>query len=176
MIRFFDHLEKCGFFFLIFGMVLVFQFQSSQSTADLLKIVSDRVVGAFNRSWATQTVALDIPKTFDRVWYAGLLHKLNSYGISSRIFGLISVISNRWLWVVLDGKSLQEYAAGGGAPQRSILRSSFFLFHINDLTDDVICNTAIYAGNTILYSKCDQASDFWQENLSLKLPPWKLEL
>ena len=65
--------------------------------------------------------------------------------------------------MVLDGKSLQEYAAGVGAPQRFIFRSSFFLFDINDLTDDVICNTAIYAVDTILYSKCDQASDLWQE-------------
>ena len=149
-------------FFLIFSMVLVLQFQSSQSTADLLKIVSE-LLGLLTGLGQLKTVALDIPKTFDRVWYARLLHKLNSYSISSRIFGLISVISNRWLWVVLDGKSLYEYAAGGGAPQRSILRSSFSLFHINDLTDDVICNTTIYAGNTILYSKCDQASNFWQE-------------
>ena len=30
---------------------------------------------------------------------------------------------------------------------------------INDLPDDVICNIAISADNTIHYSKCDQASD-----------------
>ena len=29
---------------------------------------------------------------------------------------------------------------------------------INDLPDDVICNTVMNADNTILYSKCDQAS------------------
>ena len=45
---------------------------------------------AFNRSGATQAVALDISKAFDRVWHAGLLHKLRSYGISGQIFGLIS--------------------------------------------------------------------------------------
>ena len=28
---------------------------------------------------------------------------------------------------------------------------------------DVICNIAIYADDTTLYSKCDQASDMWQE-------------
>ena len=65
--------------------------------------------------------------------------------------------------MVLDGKPLQEYAAGVAAAQWFIFCSSFFLFHINDLTDDVICNTAIYAVDTILYSKCDQASDLWQK-------------
>ena len=34
---------------------------------------------------------------------------------------------------------------------------------VNDLPDDVICNIAIYADNTTLYSKCDQASDLWQQ-------------
>ena len=29
------------------------------------------------------------------------------------------------------------------------------------LPDDVICNIAIYADDTTLYSKCDQASDLW---------------
>ena len=70
--------------------------RSSQSTADFLTVVSDRTARAFNRSGATRAVALDISKTFDRVWHAGLLHKLKSYGISSQIFGLISsFLSNR---------------------------------------------------------------------------------
>ena len=29
--------------------------------------------------------------------------------------------------------------------------------------DDVICNITRYAYDTTLYSKCDQASDFWQQ-------------
>ena len=28
---------------------------------------------------------------------------------------------------------------------------------------DIICNIAIYADDTTLYSKCDQASDLWQQ-------------
>ena len=91
--RIVDHLEKCGLF-------SDFQcgFRSSQSTADLLTVVSDRIARAFNRSGATRAVALDISKAFDRVWHAGLLHKLRSYGISGQIFGLVSsFLSNRWL-------------------------------------------------------------------------------
>ena len=52
-------------------------FRSSGSTANLLTVVSDRIARAFNGSGATQAVALDISKAFDRVWHAGLLHKLN---------------------------------------------------------------------------------------------------
>ena len=35
-------------------------------------------------------------------------------------------------------------------------------FPANDLPDDAICNIAIYADDTTLYSKCDKASDLWQ--------------
>ena len=38
----------------------------SQSTADLLAVVSDRIARAFNRSGATLAMAFDI-KAFDRV-------------------------------------------------------------------------------------------------------------
>ena len=44
------------------------------------------------------------------------------------------------------------------------ITSSLFLLYTNDLPDDVICNIAIYADDTILlYSKCDHASDLWQQ-------------
>ena len=65
--------------------------------------------------------------------------------------------------MVLDRKSLQKYPVNAGVPQGSILGSTFFLLYINDLPDDVICDIAIYADETTLYSKCDQASDLWQQ-------------
>ena len=96
-------------------------------------------------------MALDISKAFDRVWHAGLLHKLKSYGISGQIFALISsFLSNRRLSVVLDGKSLQEYPVNVGVPQGSILGPTIFLLYINDLPDDVTCNIAVYADDTTL--------------------------
>ena len=138
--------------------------RSSRSTADLLTVVSDRIARAFNRSGTTRAVALDIFKAFDRVWHAGLLHKLKSYGISSQIFGLISsFLSNRRLQVVLDKKSAQEYLVNAGVPQDSIIGPTLFLLYINDLPNDIICNIAIYTDDTTLYSKCDQASDLWQQ-------------
>ena len=75
--RIVNHLEKCGLF-----SNFQYGFRSSRSTADLLTVVSDRIARVFNRSGATRAVALDISKAFDRVWHAGLLHKLKSYGIS----------------------------------------------------------------------------------------------
>ena len=53
--RIVDHLQKCGLF-----SDLQYGFRSSQSTKDLLTVVSDRIARAFNRSGANQAVALDI--------------------------------------------------------------------------------------------------------------------
>ena len=109
--------------------------------------MSDRIARAFNKSGATRAVALDISKAFD-----------------SQIFGLISSFpSNRWLRVILDRKSSQEYPVNAGVPQGSILGPTVFLLYINDLPDGVICNIAIYADDTTLNSKCNQASDLWQQ-------------
>ena len=117
-----------------------------------------------NRSGATRAVALDISKAFERVWHAGLLHKLKSYGIPGQIFSLISsFLSNRRLRVVLDGKYSQEYSVNAGVPQGAILSPTLFLLYINDLPDDFICDVAIYADDTTLYSKCDRASDLWRQ-------------
>ena len=84
--RIVDHLEKCGLF-----SDFQYGFRSSQSTADLLTVVSDRIATTLQRSGA-----LDITKAFEKIWHASLLHKLKSYGILCQIFGLIcSFLSNR---------------------------------------------------------------------------------
>ena len=75
------------------------------------------------------------------------------------------MFSNRWLRLFLDEKSSQKYPVNTGVPEGSILGPTLSLLYINDLPDpdDVICDIAIYADDITLYSKCDQASDLWQQ-------------
>ena len=97
--RIVDHQENCSLF-----SDFLYGFGSSRSTAHLLTVVFDRIARAFKRSGATPGVALDVSKALDKAF-----HKLTSYGVSGQIFGLISYfLSNRWLRVVLDGKSSQN--------------------------------------------------------------------
>ena len=50
-------------------------------------------------------------------------------------------------------KDLQEYPVNGRVPQGSILGLTLFLLYINGLPDDIICDIAIFADDTTVYSK-----------------------
>ena len=94
-----DHLKKCKLF-----CYFQYGFRSTCSTSDFLRVVYDKNVRVFNRFGATRAASLDISISFDRVWHAGLLHKLNFYRISDRVFCIISpFLSNRRLGLVFMG-------------------------------------------------------------------------
>ena len=75
-------------------------FRSSQSTADLLIVESDRIARDFNRS-GVLAVVLDVFKAFDKVWIAGLLHKLMESQVKYlTLFLLFWIIDgSRWFWM-----------------------------------------------------------------------------
>ena len=78
------------------------------------------------------------------------------------LFLLFSVIDGvEWFWME------NLHTVDADVLQGSILRPTLFLLYINDLPDDVILDFVIYVDDTTLYSKCDQASDLWQQ---LELP------
>ena len=62
-----------------------------------------------------------------------------------------------------DDKPSKGYPVNNtGVPQGSISCPTIFLLYINDFSD-AICSIAIYADDNTLYSKCDQASNLWQQ-------------
>ena len=78
-----DHMEKCGLF-----PDFQYGFRSSRSTANLLTVVSDRITRVFNRSGATQSVALDISMAFHRVWHDGPFTNLSLMEFQVRYLAL----------------------------------------------------------------------------------------
>ena len=143
-------------------------FRSGRSTADVLTVICDRVYRSLNASGESRAIALDISKAFDKVWHAGLLHKLKSYGVSGSALHIIkSFLSNRKLKVVLDGCSSKTYEINAGVPQGSILGPLLFLIFINDLPDEILSKLAIYADDTTLYSSLERSKEIEWDRLEL---------
>ena len=65
------------------------------------------------------------------------------------------------MWFCMQSFS-QEYPVNDRVPQGPTLYPAFFLLYINYLSDNVICNIAIYADDTTVYYKYEQASDLCQ--------------
>ena len=99
-----DHLEKCNLF-----SDFQCEFRSSQSIADFLKVVFDRV-GVFSSPAPTQTVTFDISQAFDRVCHASLVDKLGSYKVSSQfaLFHLF-LVTDGFMWFWLGSLLLLEF-------------------------------------------------------------------
>ena len=157
--RIVDHLEKCDF-----SSDFQYGFRSSRSTPDLLAVVSDRIARTFTGLGLLNLWHLINPRLLTGfgmlVFFTNV--SLKEYQVRYLVLFLF-FLSNRRLRVVLDGKPSQEYPVNAGVLQGSILGPTLSLLYINDLPDDVICKIAIHADDTALYSKCDQASDLWQQ-------------
>ena len=122
-----------------------YDLRSSRSTADLLTVASDRIAKAFNRSGATRAVALDISKTFDKglaYWSYFFFSQFDSLG---------------WFWMGNLHKNIQLMLEFLMSPSLVLHFSYYTLMAF--LMMFVIYNIGIYADDTTLYFKCDQASD-----------------
>ena len=129
-----------------------FGFRHQRSSADLLAHLTEHISNVLDKQGEARSVALDISKAFDRVWHAGLLHKLSSYGIQDKFLSLISsFLSNRSMSVVVNGCRSQPSSVNAGVPQGSILGPTLFLLYINDLPENVLSKIVLYADDATLF-------------------------
>ena len=85
-------------------------FRPGDSTINQLLYITHKIFTAFedDPSRETRAVFLDISKAFDKVWHDRLIFKLESYGITGPLLGLInSYLANHYQHVVLNGKCSQ---------------------------------------------------------------------
>ena len=126
---------------------------------------------------------MDISKAFDKVWHDGLIFKLESYGITGPLLGLInSYLANRYQRVVLNGKSSKWSPIRAGVPQGSVLGPLLFLVYINDLVDNISSDAKLFADDTSLFTVVyDENIAAEQLNRDLKIIAewayqWKMQI
>ena len=93
----------------------------------------------------------DISKAFDRVWHAGLVHKLQVAGISGNLLHwFINHLSDRKQRVVLPGIQFKWNFIYAGVPQVSIIGPLLILLYINDIVVDIRSSIRLFADDTSL--------------------------
>ena len=124
-----------------------------------------------NPSIDTRGVFLDMSKAFDKVWHEGLIFKLRSYGIESKLLLLLeNYLLNRKQRVILNGVTSYWKPIKSGVPQGSVLGPLLFLIFINDLPENLVCYPKLFADDVSLnavMSGHDQATENLKTDLKL---------
>ena len=105
-------------------------FRPGDSTVNQLIAITHQIHVAFEEypSREIRAVFLDLSKAFNKVWHDGLLHKLESNGISGLLLNLIrDFLSERQQRVVLNGKNSDWRHISAGVPPPFCFRSIIFL-------------------------------------------------
>ena len=130
-------------------------FRSGDSCISQLIAITHEIYKAFdgNPSLETRGVFLDISKAFDKVWHDGLLYKLKCYGVEGSFYHILkNYLQNRKQRVVLNGQSSSWLNINAGVPQGSVLGPLLFLIYINDLPENLVSVSKLFADDTCIFS------------------------
>ena len=127
-------------------------FRKARSTGHLLSYLTHASSSSLRNFGESFTVALDISKAFDSVWHKALLAKLPAYSFTPSFCKLISsLLSNRFISVVVDGTTSASFSASSDVPQYSVLSPTLFLLFINDLLHATASDVHSFADDSTLH-------------------------
>lgn len=132
-----------------------FGFRPHRSTQDpLLKLTTD-VTKSFNLNKCTLAIFLDIKQAFDKVWHAGLIHKIRGLGVPEHFSKLIlSYLSDRTVQAKVSIHLSQPFTPLAGVPQGSVLAPLLYTIYASDTP--VSCHpdvaVSMFADDTALWA------------------------
>ena len=111
-------------------------FRSRHSTLDMLFLLSQQCMEAFNVRYEIRAVSLDISRIFDTVWHHTLLSKLSAYVIKGQLHTVwpTDFLHSRSQHGELNGILSSPLPVKVGVTQGCVLGAALFLIFINDLS------------------------------------------
>ena len=135
-------------------------FIPGHSTSFQLIDIYHHIGQTFDSKQISCMVFCDISKAFDRVWHKGLLFKLKQNGIEGALLEwLSSYFSNRKQYVVLNSSFSEIKYVLAGVPQGSVLGPLLFLIYVNDIVEQLLSLTRLYADDSSLFESASNIRD-----------------
>ena len=154
------------------GLLSILQaaYTPGSSTVTQLLEIYHFILSEMDEGKEIRFLFMDVSKAFDRVWHAGLLHKLEDAGIEGPLLSWMkSYLTGRSQRVVIHGEHSESVEITAGVPQGSILGPLMFIFYVNDIINEVNINIRLYADDAITYisyEEPNEASEQLEENLT----------
>ena len=148
---------------------LLYKFQSGfipgLSTTHQLLEIYHTILTALDNKFFTSITFADVSKAFDRVWIGGLLLKLERYGIKGDLLmWLKSYLTNRSQKVAIKEALSELDDLKAGVPQGSVLGPLLFLVFINDIADDMLGLSRLFADDTSIgHRALDESNSIYRE-------------
>ncbi len=119
----------------------------------LLKVFDD-ITDKIEKGLPVDIIYTDFTKAFDTVPHNRLLYKLERYGIAPTLLRWIkSFLTYRQQRVKIKNVQSKRAEVLSGVPQGSVLGPLLFIIYINDIVDDLKCNTFLYADDMKIFTE-----------------------
>ena len=129
-------------------------FRARRSTRDNLVFIIQKIREAFNRQRKAIAIFFDIEAAFDKVWHAGLIHKMTKMRVPYHIIRfVIEILSNRSCYVKVNQCLSDQIPITCGVSQGAYLSPTLFAIFINDSPKRAKQNdeqTLLFADDTAL--------------------------
>lgn len=121
-------------------------FRRGHSTMDVLL----RIEHEIRRSLASQEICVvvyvDLKSAYDKIWHAGLLHKIRKCGVKGKLLRWLSAyLADRTFHVRVEGSESSLFHAKSGVPQGGVLSPLLFNIMLADMPVESGVQQYIYA-------------------------------
>lgn len=136
------------------GLITQFQagFRRKSRTEDQLFRLTQKILDGFQKGQQTTAVFIDLQQAYDRIWRKGLLLKMQNIGIKGKMYNWVkSFLTDRLIQTQVNDTLSSKAVLEEGLPQGSCLSCTLFLVFLNDISDILKTEKALFADDLVMW-------------------------